>query len=63
VAPPRGLSRAAEIAAKAAALEAEALNDRHPEVLATDLGFTRDRQSLLPKSATVRDPVPANASI
>ena len=34
VPPPLGLSRAAEIAAKAEALEAEALNDRHPEVLA-----------------------------
>lgn len=32
VAPPRGMSRAADIAAKAAALEAETLNDRHPEV-------------------------------
>jgi hypothetical protein len=34
VPPPSGLSRAAEIAAEAEALEAEALNDRHPEVLA-----------------------------
>ncbi len=34
VPPPRGLSRAAEIAAKAEALETEALNDRHPEVRA-----------------------------
>lgn len=71
VPPPRGLSRAAEIAAEAEALETEALNDRHPEVraaiaaslegcTATDSGAValRGAQERAPQGDGVTPPTP-----